>query len=289
MSSASDADDAAQLVLLYQAAASNAYWTSSALALLGYDYLLTLHREIRLVWMHKLSGATVLFLLNRYMIILLYAIDMITISPINPKVPLHRCPGTGRFITVLEILPYIIWAVFSSLRTYALSRRNIIIGVVVFVLSLVPAGVNAYFFSTLTFVNLPPPSNCTALSAISDRLSRDAHWSGCWIVTIVSRSSLMAADALAIIVTWASTYGIGKASRDVRLATSFGTLLLRDGELSVTYMALLAMNVVHMTLNTVKPSSFFQQASYVTVVENPLISILISRFILNLRAVDHRG
>ena len=41
----------------------------------------------------------------------------------------------------------------------------------------------------------------------------------------------MAADTLVIVVTWASTYRIGKASRDARLGFSFGTLLLRDGEL----------------------------------------------------------
>ncbi|KAI0657982.1 hypothetical protein C8Q70DRAFT_999267, partial [Cubamyces menziesii] len=185
----------------------------------------------------------------------------------------------GRFITVLEVLPYIIWAAFSSLRAYALSSRNLPIGLLIFLLSLVPAGVNAYFFSTFSFVELPAPSNCTALSDITAQLSKT--------LTIVSRASLMAADTLVIVVTWASTYRIGKASRDARLGFSFGTLLLRDG--TVYFVVLVAMNVVHMTLNVIKPNDFVQQASYVTVLENPITSILVSRFILNLRAVDHRG
>ncbi|KAI9069900.1 hypothetical protein FKP32DRAFT_1670987 [Trametes sanguinea] len=197
---------------------------------------------------------------------------------------------TGRFITVLEVLPYIIWAAFSSLRAYALSGRTLLIGLVVFVLSLVPAGVNAYFFSTFTFVNLPPPSDCTALSSITADLSRTRTSLACYIgtpLTIVSRSSLMAADAMVIVVTWASTYRLRKATRDVGLGTSFGTLLLRDG--TIYFVVLVAMNIVHLVLNTVNPNNFVQQASYVTVLENPITSVLISRFILNLRAVDHRG
>ncbi|KAI0372708.1 hypothetical protein BV20DRAFT_939448 [Pilatotrama ljubarskyi] len=281
---ASDTDAVAELVLLYQAADSNLYWTSCALALLAYDYLLTLRREVRFVWSRKFSPATVLFLLNRYAILLLYLVDVITLFPIIPEVRAHTCSGVGRFITVLEVIPYIIWATFSGLRVYALSSRTLSIGAIVFLLSLVPAGVNAYFFSTFTFVDLDPPSNCTALSDITAELSKTKT------VTIVSRASLMAADVLVIAVTWASTYRIGKASREARLGTSFGTLLLRDGTLEPTRVdVLLAMNVVHMTLNTVKPNDAVQQASYVTVLENPITSILISRFILNLRAVDDRG
>ncbi|KAJ8489209.1 hypothetical protein ONZ51_g3053 [Trametes cubensis] len=325
MASGADAAAAAQEVLLYQAAQTNIFWTSSAMALLIYDYLLTLRHEVRFVWSRKFTGATVLFLLNRYTIILLYLVDVITLFPIIPKVVLAtvarrnvlrfdcRCPGTGRFITVLEVLPYIIWAAFSSLRAYALSSRNLPIGLLIFLLSLVPAGVNAYFFSTFSFIELPAPSNCTALSDITAQLSKtyvvavvavpyvvcsqfcafsSTHPSNQTLlsrrrVTIVSRASLMAADTLVIVVTWASTYRIGKASRDARLGFSFGTLLLRDG--TIYFVVLVAMNVVHMTLNVIKPNDFVQQASYVTVLENPITSILVSRFILNLRAVDHRG
>ncbi|KAH9852023.1 hypothetical protein C2E23DRAFT_731504 [Lenzites betulinus] len=266
------ADDAtAQLILLYQAANSNLLWTSCAIALLAYDYLLTFHHEVRFVWGRKFSAATVLFVLNRYFIILLYVVDMVT-----------QCPGVGRFITVLEVVPYIIWATFSSLRAYALSRRNAIIGVIIFVLSLVPAGVNAYFFSTFTFVNLPPPNNCAALSDITPELSK-IHFS----VTIVSRTGLMAADVLVVIVTWISTYRLGRASHDLHIGASFGVQLLRDG--TIYFVVLIAMNIVHMVLNTVQPNNFVQQASYVTILENALTSILISRFILNLRAVDDRG
>ncbi|KAI0820324.1 hypothetical protein BC628DRAFT_1413134 [Trametes gibbosa] len=271
---ASDDDAAAQLILLYQAANSNLYWSSCAIALLFYDYLLTFRRELRFVWGRKFSAATALFVLNRYLIVLLYLVDLVTQFPIIPET--CACPGVGRFITVLEVMPYIIWATFSALRGYALSRRNVIIGITIFVLSLVPAGVNAYFFSTFTFMNLDPPNNCTALSDITPELSKT--------LTIVSRACLMAADVLIIIVTWISTYRLGRASRDLHIGASFGVQLLRDG--TIYFVVLVAMNIVHMVLNTIQPNNFVQQASYVTILENPLTSILISRFILNLRAID---
>ncbi|KAI0708847.1 hypothetical protein C8T65DRAFT_740060 [Cerioporus squamosus] len=270
--------EAAQLVLIYDAAAANLYWTSSALAILAYDYLLTFPREVRFVWSRKFSPATVLFVLNRYIILLLYFVDLITLFPIIPSTYASR---VGKFIVVLEIFPYIIWAAFSGLRTYALSQRNTFIGLFVAFLSLVPAGINAYFLSTFTFVNLDPPSNCTAFSDITADLSKT------YDLTIVSRTSLIAADVFVIAVTWWSTYGIRKLSRHARLGTSFGTLLMRDG--TIYFIVLLAMNVVHMTLNTVKPNNVVQQASYVTILENPIASVLISRFILNLREVDQLG
>ena len=36
------------------------------IALLFYDYLLTFEQEVRYVWRHKFSGATVVFFVNRY-------------------------------------------------------------------------------------------------------------------------------------------------------------------------------------------------------------------------------
>ncbi|RPD64240.1 hypothetical protein L227DRAFT_560964 [Lentinus tigrinus ALCF2SS1-6] len=278
---------------------ANLNWTSSALAILAYDYLLTFPREVRFVWNRRFSPATALFLVNRYTIILLYFVDFVTLFPIIPA----TCQGVGKFIVVLEIFPYIILAAFSGLRTYALSQRNTFIGLFTSLLSLVPAGINAltkaqYFLSTFTFVNLEPPSNCTAFSDITANLSKAAnyHFFICNRLTIASRTSLIAADICVIAVTWWSTYGIRKLTRDARLETSFGTLLLRDG--TIYFMSvhcafgecvLLAMNVVHMTLNTVKPNNVVQQASYVTILENPIASVLVSRFILNLREVDQLG
>lgn len=38
-------------------------------ALIFYEHLMTLSQEVRLVWGHKLTGATVIFFLNRYLLL----------------------------------------------------------------------------------------------------------------------------------------------------------------------------------------------------------------------------
>lgn len=57
-----------------------------SLALLVYEYLLTVSRELRFVWSKRFSAATAIFLLNRYVIIILYAVDLATGGPIIPSV-----------------------------------------------------------------------------------------------------------------------------------------------------------------------------------------------------------
>ncbi len=64
----------------------------SATALLFYDYILTLRHEVRFVWGRRFSAATALFLVNRYFIILLYLVDVVTLFPILAKAsPLLSC------------------------------------------------------------------------------------------------------------------------------------------------------------------------------------------------------
>ena len=48
------------------------------LALVFYEFLLTLDLEIRLVWRRKLRGATVIFLLNRYIILARYLFNVLS-------------------------------------------------------------------------------------------------------------------------------------------------------------------------------------------------------------------
>ena len=45
-----------------------------------YEYLLTLDQEVNLFWRRKLTGASVLYFLNRYLLLLLYAME--TSSPV---------------------------------------------------------------------------------------------------------------------------------------------------------------------------------------------------------------
>ena len=62
---------------------------SSALVLILHDYLVTFRQEVNMFWTRKLNGAAILFYLNRYTFITVYAIyQLSTYAPISDEVRL---------------------------------------------------------------------------------------------------------------------------------------------------------------------------------------------------------
>lgn len=55
--------------------------TQFASVLVLYDYLLTVSDEIQYVWMNKTSTATVIYYLNRYIIIFMALVDAVGFFP----------------------------------------------------------------------------------------------------------------------------------------------------------------------------------------------------------------
>lgn len=52
------------------------YWRiasefDSALAMIFHEHMMTISQEVRYVWGQRLTGATIIFLLNRYMVLIL--------------------------------------------------------------------------------------------------------------------------------------------------------------------------------------------------------------------------
>ncbi|KAL1938177.1 hypothetical protein VTO73DRAFT_11821 [Trametes versicolor] len=81
-------------------------------ALLVYEYVITLDQEFALFWRRKKTGATCLFLSNRYITLLCFAVlGAATFAPMSDH----------RYVTCLQYLPS---AAFSGLRALALSGMN---------------------------------------------------------------------------------------------------------------------------------------------------------------------
>ncbi|KAI0660028.1 hypothetical protein C8Q70DRAFT_1053281 [Cubamyces menziesii] len=99
--------------------------------------------------------------------------------------------------------------------------------------------------------------------------------------THISRVPLIAGDAIVILVTWWKTYKLKKAADEARVTTSLVDLLLRDG--SIYFGTMLVLNSLHIMMNHVAKVSFVGDVAYV------VTSILISRFIMNLRDIDTGG
>ncbi|EKM57679.1 uncharacterized protein PHACADRAFT_206559 [Phanerochaete carnosa HHB-10118-sp] len=147
-------------------------------------------------------------------------------------------------------------AVFSALRVFAIWDRSRIWSLVVFALSMAPFIVNLVFTTMSRFMIVADPA----------------------FVAYITRSSLVLADTIVLVLTWIKTFGNWRRARSVNAQVSLATCLLRDG--TIYFIALLAVNIAQiLTYNSaiVTPAAEFVEI---------LPQILIHRFMINLRTVD---
>ncbi|OSD04337.1 hypothetical protein PYCCODRAFT_1466298 [Trametes coccinea BRFM310] len=221
----------------------------AAFALIFYEYIITINREVAFIWNRKLTGATILFVLNRYLALLKYPIYI---------VGLH-CKAINILAMLLELLPYFVWFSFSTLRVYAISRQNWRMALLVAVPGCMPLASNVYLYTQSSTANYPLPIGCIWLNSIPVNIDKSA------IVT----------DVVVLIVTWWQTYSLRRLAAQTSMQVSLATLLVRDG--TIYFLVLLVMNTCHIAF------SLTGRFTYTITFEEPLTTILISRFLLNLR------
>ncbi|THG93193.1 hypothetical protein EW026_g7976 [Hermanssonia centrifuga] len=164
-----------------------------------------------------------------------------------------------------EMTMYVVFAVFSALRVFALWNRNIPMTLLVLALNLVPAAVDIFESSQATAVFTADPIFGTFCDDVTDASVRVNFDLG---------------DALVLAVTWAKTAKNLAEGAGIGMRTPLSTMLLRDG--TVYFAILLMMNIAQVVLNAV-PS--LENFNFVDTVIQTLQPILISRFLLNLRQV----
>ncbi|TDL20723.1 hypothetical protein BD410DRAFT_364458 [Rickenella mellea] len=80
----SDAPTPSEILDVFNVVVNARYATCVATALIAYDYVLTLDLEINHIWSQPFSGATILYLMNRYGYPLQLALELVLISDIIP-------------------------------------------------------------------------------------------------------------------------------------------------------------------------------------------------------------
>ncbi|OCH84818.1 hypothetical protein OBBRIDRAFT_798748 [Obba rivulosa] len=117
-------------------------------ALVLYDHLCTLTREVELMWGRRFNSVTLLFYLNRWALIL-WMISGAT-SQMLPLGTLPVCVGVNYLEYAMSLVMLTIWAAFSAIRAYAVSYGNWATAITVLLLDLVPVGINAVKHLVLT-------------------------------------------------------------------------------------------------------------------------------------------
>ncbi|OJT13584.1 hypothetical protein TRAPUB_9865 [Trametes pubescens] len=216
-----------------------ANWAESAVVF--YEYVISFDDEVRLVWRRKITGASVIFFLNRYLLVLQSVITVASYWPVsNPQRvgPIRRrahrahdrCRVLGWLDLLFNVFPYFVWNVFSMLRVYALSGRDWRLASLVCLLMAGSVVANVYNLPTQRPDNMPPPYNCEVDNALTVAQHTIVELT-CAAVVLLSRCTLIAGDATVLGVTWWKTWSIKKAADAARISTSLVDLLLRDGTL----------------------------------------------------------
>ncbi|TBU28237.1 hypothetical protein BD311DRAFT_865542 [Dichomitus squalens] len=251
------------------------HWAVVAVVLLVYDYILTFSSEVTLFWMGgRVSGATILFLLNRYITL---AAQILGAAPISSSVE----SAFSEYVAygVLRALQYLPWAAFSALRSYALcpDPYQWPISATVFGLSSVPIVTNMWGnLYRLSFVDDPELGKAIPTNPISANTLLK--------VEVATRSSLIASDLVVLFVTWYRTYGTTRLSLRTPGKPTLASILLLNG--TIYFLALLILSVLQMafTLAGVAGNGALEiSTSIIALLEEPLTSILTSRFLIDLQ------
>ncbi|KAH9919771.1 P-loop containing nucleoside triphosphate hydrolase protein [Epithele typhae] len=126
---------------------SYSYWNIAATTFVTFDGILTLGREAKVYWGRKTSLSAALYYGNKYFYL---ASTVLFYWELSRGALSNQAYVTPCRLTVSQNVVTVFWAVFTSLRAYALSHMRTL-SVSIFVLSIVPLVVNivtAFFIPT---------------------------------------------------------------------------------------------------------------------------------------------
>ncbi|TFK79019.1 hypothetical protein K466DRAFT_506330, partial [Polyporus arcularius HHB13444] len=247
-------------------------------ALLVFEWAITFGREVDLYWRDKFSVATILFLLNRYM-----PIVYIASSFAGGLVTSDAVSDASRIVSsiALDLLQYVPWTLFSTLRVYAICGRRWYLAAPILLFSGFPIILNLLHYHW-EHGEIIPVLGCVGLSTLPPELSIMYV-----LITIVSRSSLIMADALVVLFTWLATYNSVRIDELRMNLPTFSKLLLVDG--TFYFVILTVLHAMHLVLTILSIAVADSQTSYIIAFTEPITAIFVSRFLMNLQAVKRRN
>ncbi|KAI0738532.1 hypothetical protein C8Q80DRAFT_1205973 [Daedaleopsis nitida] len=182
----------------------------------------------------------------------------------------QSCGVFSRAILASQVLTIVPCAVFAALRAHAMTRTWIVTALVL-CLSMISVGVNLVAFAyNVTGVNVPG-IGCLAIDDVTPQLAL--------IFVVTSRTGNIVADSALLLIAWSTLCWRDGSPLPKRL--TLNGILFRDGHI------LLVMNVLHLAFSL---NSIFGDTggSYITVFTEPVTSMLVARFLLDLQEVSQR-
>ncbi|KAI0346633.1 hypothetical protein BDW22DRAFT_1352790 [Trametopsis cervina] len=190
--------------------------TASIISLTFYHYIITLHEEFRFVWQQRFSGATIIYLANRYLVLCAAVLTCIITF-------LHTdsdkfCKAVTSLAAALLQAAQLTQGVFATLRLYAIREHSNVPAIIVLTLYSAAFVIRMVWIVLAQVESYPSYMGCIVI-----------HDNQYLRMALTSRLLLMTADLLVVICTWIKTASIRSYVQrcDIRLPGS--TLLFRDG------------------------------------------------------------
>ncbi|KAI0075192.1 hypothetical protein K474DRAFT_1448659 [Panus rudis PR-1116 ss-1] len=263
-------DNASQIIAALQNGQIDTRFLIATFGLLLYDPFLTFSREVSSIWSRQWSMVTVLYVINRY-----GALFDVLLRNITGQVWERTLAGC-QFVLIassfMDVLLAISFAAFSCLRVWVLYDRKWLPCLVVLLISSFAPVINIYLFSIM-------------------KIHQGMNSQGCYItqppvyakLPVITRASVVASDLLVVVFTWIKTVDQAREFRRLGQGTSVAAILLRNG--IVQFLLLSSTNAVTMFLD-IEASKVGPGTDFIYI-NNALTSIILARFILDLRDTYH--
>ncbi|KAI5119073.1 hypothetical protein M0805_005491 [Coniferiporia weirii] len=268
------------------------YYAIASVTVLYFDHAVTLPTEIQRIWCTRFTGATALFLLNRY--VPFFGFIPILLSLFNPPFSIvfrrgeqrpqlgsyresaylysRRCRKFAPFIGALSVFSNAIAAVILILRTYALYGRALWVLVLTGFIGAASVVIGGWSASSVMgeLFDFKPLSVCVPMFLEDNRGLRLA-----WISTFVF-------DFVVFLLTIVRSYRFVRAQANPQMQSDLATLVMRDG--SIYFLVMSVVNAANFVLSSEISNSFFASATGTNSLLAQVISVtMISRLLLNLR------
>lgn len=284
------------------------FFTVAALVLCCYEHAITVGEEVRCVWRTRVSGGSILFVLNRYAVLASSLASIIHVLPQatihgalggfttgNPALTLNKaCKTSVHFSNACLILTNIAYTTFAALRIFALYGLKKRVFAMIFCFGIL---------SSCTQIGLMVVENIgTSLwwngpTATGRQWGRtncnyglgepDQHAFSLAKLIFLLRLHDVVFETILLVLTWRKTF-TRWSSQKPAIRTPFTRMLLRDGTLYFIIMAVTSgLNMAGMLMGNFFSiyNDWLLALAYTGPVVDVISSICMSRFILGLLAL----
>ncbi|OSD05108.1 hypothetical protein PYCCODRAFT_1432858 [Trametes coccinea BRFM310] len=272
MSSDDESEVAQEILDSYSRLVVENYFIIASSALLFVDWFMTFTDEVQRIWKGRFTGATVVFLITRYVAIAERIV--LTISVFLPTLSNESCVPVLRLDDSLTDISYLMFGVFVMLRTRGIWGRGWL--PLAFLALLTPVRTIIYIFTQTHYTPIAfgvPLYGCGADYGLPSNTLRDLE--------LIARISATVLDSTVIVLTWIRTLGVKRESHRLGMRTPIVTLLLRDG--TIYFLVILFIQIFAIVSTNI--GSTFILWDVWPLFEQAFTVIFSCRFMLNLRGV----